>query len=201
MFTDRHGNPTDDSDRECTGTMQEFGPGDDYDPMYDDAPGGSFKCGRGYYGTPCCLDEDNKFVGPGCRHCCPVDHECKPTGFGIEKFEDPAMDAANREMAKRRPQALYTTAGAYARTYWKQHRDGRMMMDDKGFPVMGVYVEAPAYAIDNETRDMIWRAWTTWSERLWKCSERIWDRLCDTCETHGEAVEKYTRWANRATKK
>lgn len=193
MFTDRYGVPTDDSARDFTGTMEEFGPGDDYDPMDENAPGGTPRCGHGpFRDIPCCCDHDGKFVGPGCRECNPPDHECKPYGFGIERFEDPAMDRANRETKNRRPAALYTTAGAYARTYWTGKCDGR------GRPVTGVVIEEPACANDTEWRDMLWRAYSTWDGKLARRSERIWTRLCEECETHTDAKAKYERWAKRA---
>lgn len=42
--------------------------------------------------------------------------------------------------------------------------------------------------------------WTGFNFRLERVAERVWLRLCDTCETHPEAVEKYTAWAKKVTK-
>lgn len=201
MFFDRNGDPTDDANRDTSGTMRSFGAGDDYDPMYE-GPGDAPKCAREWNDwRVCCCDDAGKFVGPGCRECNPPDHENKPYGWGIERFEDPALEAANQEMRTRRPQALYTSAGAYARTYWGRHRDGRMMMDDNARPVMRVTIDEPAFALDTEMRDVIWRAWSKWDRKLWGRSERLWDRLCDTCETHTEAKAKYEKWAQKRTGK
>jgi hypothetical protein len=201
LFTDRHGNPTDDSDRWLAGHETTF----DYDPAPDcddDYDRGGPNCAREWNGwRGCCCDHEGKFVGPGCRACNPPDHEGKPYGWGIERSEDPALELANREMKKRRPAALYTTAGAFAKTYWKRERDGRIMLDEKNAPVIGVVVEEPACAIDTDTRDMIWRAWSKWDARLAKLSERVWGRLCDDCATHTEAVARYTKWAERKTGK
>jgi hypothetical protein len=44
------------------------------------------------------------------------------------------------------------------------------------------------------------RKWTGFNYRLLRCAGRVWDRLCDTCETHADAVERYTRWAKKVTK-
>lgn len=64
------------------GLSPEFADGySDYDPMYE-GPGDGPKCGG------CCLDHDGRFIGPGCRHCNPPDHEAKPYGFGIETFDN-----------------------------------------------------------------------------------------------------------------
>ena len=168
MFTDRYGNLTDDADRDCTGTMQEFGPNEGYDPMYDDGHRSEFKCGRGQFGDPCCLDDDGKFVGPGCRHCCPPDHEDKPEGYGIETFDAPEWDAAR----------------AHFRNVW-------------------CFVVGLPNAHPRDWQHLLrkWAVKDGWSERLQRCSDRVWDRLCETCETHHEACDKYERWANKIKRK
>lgn len=165
MFIDRDGNPTDDADRVTSGAMEEFAPGDDYDPMYAGYERGP-KCAN-RDGVPCCCDpHTGKFVGPGCRHCNPPDHEGKPYGFGIETFDSPEWAEARRHF-------------------------------------FGVWRFATGQF---DAHQMDWRhllkRWATdagWSERRLKCSDRVWDRLCDTCDTHTEAVEKYERWARKAT--
>lgn len=98
MFqTDRHGNLTDDADRWLTGHDRCFGTGDDipdYDGMeYDDYRSGP-KCGG------CCLDGDGYLIPghPGCRHCNPPDHEAKPYGFGIERWDCEAVMQLVREL-------------------------------------------------------------------------------------------------------
>ncbi len=167
MFLTIHGIPTDDADRDFTGTMEEFEPGDDYDPMYEGPGSGGYKCGRGDFGDiPCCCDDNGKFVGGGCRHCCPVDHECKPYGFGLEPHDSPAWEEARR----------------FFRAEWRFLTG----LND-------------AHPVDH--MDMI-RKWAVdggWNHRLYRASERKWERLCDECETHEEAVTKYTRWAKRVT--
>jgi hypothetical protein len=54
-------------------------------------PSGGPRCGGPVF-------EGGAQVGdcPGCRHCDPPDRECKPYGWGIESFEDPALAEANR---------------------------------------------------------------------------------------------------------
>lgn len=70
-----------DDDTRAFGPESCFGGPDDRDPMYDDAPDGLLKCDRG--NGPCCLDDEGKYVGPGCCHCCPPDAEAIHTGFEI----------------------------------------------------------------------------------------------------------------------
>ncbi len=55
-------------------------------------------CGRPRCGGP--VSQGTELVGgcPGCRYCDPPDHECKPYGWGIESFEDPALAEANRRV-------------------------------------------------------------------------------------------------------
>lgn len=166
MF-DRNGNLTDDADRMVYGCETfESDPTPDFDGMeYDDAHS-DFKCGRrGRFGdiVPCCCDDEGKFVGPGCRHCNPVDHECKPYQFGIETFDD-----------------CYAEARQWARQLWgalRVHTDA----------------ERRALFIQFATAD-------GYSARRDRHSDIVWDRLCDECETHTEAVAKYERWAKRAMK-
>ena len=167
MF-DASGNPTDDADR-MIGGCDTFAPGDDYDPMYADAPGGgSYKCGRGpYRDTPCCCDDDGQFVGPGCRHCNPPDHEGKPYGFGIERFDSPEWQEARRHFNRVRSLVFGLPATAH--------------------PVMDYGHWLAAWAVK-----------AGWSERRQRHSDIVWDRLCEECETHTEAVEKYEAWAKRA---
>lgn len=55
-----------DDDTRAFGPESCFGGPDDRDPMYDDAPDGLLKCDRG--NGPCCLDDEGKYVGPGCCH-------------------------------------------------------------------------------------------------------------------------------------
>lgn len=42
--------------------------------------------------------------------------------------------------------------------------------------------------------------WTGFDFRRERAGERVWRQLCGTCETHPEAVEKYTAWAKKVTK-
>lgn len=173
MFTDCHGSLTDDADRDVTGTMDTFDsdPTPDFDGMEYADLHSDYKCARrGEFGDmiPCCCDEGGKFVGPGCRHCCPVDHECKPYGFGLETFDAPA----------------WAEARAHFRSVWRF--------------VTGQF---DAHPMDWMHLIRKWAIADGWNERLWKCSERKWDRLCDECETHAEAVAKYTAWAKKMTGK
>ncbi len=198
-FTDRDGVLTDDSDRWLSGHETTF----EYDPVpdFDDGPSSEFRCGRGPLGIPCCRDDDGAVVSDGCRHCNPPDYEGKPYGWGLERFEDPALERANCEVKAMRPVALYTTAGAYAREEWTGRivevvaADGRRTYRRE----MRVVVGTPAYRDTMDTRDMLWRAYSTWDAKLADRAERLWVRLCENCATHPEAVAKYTKWAERAT--
>ena len=42
------------------------------------------------------------------------------------------------------------------------------------------------------------RLWTGFSYRRLRHSDRVWDQLCDDCETHEEAKAKYETWAKRS---
>lgn len=90
--------PTDDADRANYTGCEPFGPGDDYDPMYE-GPGGAPKCAResnDWRGCSC-DHEGRRIPGHhGCRHCNPPDHENKPCGWGVETFDSPAWADARR---------------------------------------------------------------------------------------------------------
>lgn len=116
-------------------------------------------------------------------------HDDKPYGWGIETFEDPALVEANRAMWSRmaqRCQNVYTSAGNYLETW-------------------GMYAGRPKSvyptADDIEYRNMLLRAWTKRCPKLQRCSDRVWAALCDRCETHAEAVAKYSKWAAKVAKK
>lgn len=147
-----------------------------------DAWHGAPKCGGPVY-------EGREQVGgcPGCRHCDPPDHECKPYGWGIERFEDPALARANEAMwaeIDRRGGCKYTSAVCGIETWglfagrWSGPR--------------------PTDA-DVAFRDLCWRVWTSHNPSLERAARRKWDRLCDCCQTHRQAVERYSRWAERVT--
>lgn len=44
-------------------------------------------------------------------------------------------------------------------------------------------------------------AWTGFNARLERVSDRVWDKLCDECETHPEAVRRYEAWAEKVAAK
>lgn len=172
MF-DRDGNLTDDADRMVggCGTFDDC-PVGDRDPMCDDAPGSW----RPRCGGPCY--EDGQNVGcQGCRHCSPPDHEDKPSGFGIERWEDPAWEEAGRIVGERTNMVF----GAYSlrRTYLDHF--GRLAW------VGAIYWR--------EERVRVWAMLTNWSARRHRHSRIVWDRLCDECETHAEARSQYGKWA------
>jgi hypothetical protein len=152
--------PTDDADRVDYTGCEPFAPGDDYDPMYE-GYGDEPKCGGCFRGN-----------GIGCRHCSPPDYEAKAYGFGIESFEDPALEEAN----------------AYANACYR--------MSGSMYRAMGSYWET--LDARREVRDARWQANTRHSSRRLRHSEIIWVRLCENCETHGEAVRAYKKWAKRA---
>lgn len=184
MQTDRHGNLTDDADRWLTGheSTLDYDPVPDHDGLeYDDLHRGP-KCGGRVF------TEDGEYVGcPGCKHCDPVDPENKPYGFGIEKFEDAALARANevcRAAVASRVTNCYTSA--WVETWG--------MFAGRGLHhKVGATTDA-----DRALRDVCWRFWTKWSARRWTHSERVWGRLCDECQTHTEAVARYSAWARRA---
>lgn len=175
---------TDDADSASYTGCEPFGPSDDYDPMYEgygDAP----KCGGSR------VNEWNEREGcQGCRHCDPPDHENKPYGWGIERCEDPALEAANKATHAK---YSYDTRGMYTSAWTVLE------------PWHGSNVRVLWYGNFTEERrefrDFLWRVWSKWDAKLSKCSDRIWDRLCDTCETHAEAKAKYTAWAEKRTGK
>lgn len=136
---------TDDADRMPYG-CDEFGPNDDYDPMYSD---------------------DGIGAGP--------DHEAKPYGWGIESFEDPALQEANEYVHSRVRLAysMYRTPSD-----WYETQDARMA-----------------------DRNARWKANSRHDKSLERRSDRLWSYLCGECETHAEAVEKYSVWADKVTKK
>jgi hypothetical protein len=138
---------TDDADRMPYGCDTfDADPYSDYDPMYSD---------------------DGIGDGP--------DHECKPYGWGIESFEDPALTEANVYAG-----GLVRLAGSMYRSPggWSETMDARMA-----------------------DRNARWAANSKHNTRLERASDRAWDRICDESATHAEAVAKYTRWADRVTRK
>ena len=151
---------TDDADRMPFGCDSfDTCPVGDRDIMSDehDFACGSPKCAN-RDGIPCCCDYEGRFVGPGCRHCNPVDFEAKPYGWQIERFESRLVDRLRRE--------LFATAVVTGLTF-DQIRTAAV-------------------------------AWSGFSRRREKHSDIVWERLCCECQTHTEAVEKYTAWARRA---
>lgn len=68
--------------------------GDDMDQMDLDSPYGCARCTCGRQANRYDRDFDSHAFA-GCRGCDPVMHDCKPHGFGIERFEDPALLEAN----------------------------------------------------------------------------------------------------------
>lgn len=111
----------------------------------------------------------------GCRHCDPVDHEAKPYGWDIERFEDAALTEAN-----------IATSGAWIGGPYRSLAGVSYTLN--GHTWCGSH-------FNRELRDAIWDRLSTWSESMWQKSERVWDRICDRSQTHGEAVERYTTWA------
>ena len=159
MF-DRNANLTDDADRMVYG-CDTFDGYNDHDPMYDDGPSSTYRCGRGpYRDIPCCVDDDGKFVGPGCKHCNPVDHEAQPRKWGFCRYENDAACYLRRSVS--------TSA------------------------LLGLCRE-----IDYTTAC----EWLGFDFRVERASERVWEKCCNECETHTEAVARYTRWANKVSKK
>ena len=150
---------------------EESGP-DECIAREEDARGGNRRCTCGRHdayhdgrdGDP---REFNYEDIPGCRGCDPVDHECKPYGWGIEHFEDPALQVANEDVNAR----------------W----------------FGGPYQQLDYWPAKKPLRDAIWARLSRHNAKREAQSERLWERLCDECQTHGEAVKKYTAWAEKAT--
>lgn len=142
----------------------------DRDIMNDEWDGDRPKCGG--YGT--C---------EGCRRCCPPDHESKPYGWGIERFEDPVLARANAEAIAERDRLTPKYTSAWVETwgmragYWPHH-------------------SLPTF--DREFRDLLWKHYSRQSLRRLRHSDIVWNRLCDECGTHPEAVKRYSRWAAHA---
>lgn len=122
----------------------------DRDPMYDDAPSGGPKCGG------CGLDDEGRWVGPGCRHCCPVDHECKPYGFGIERWEHDGYLRLRRELA----------GSIIAPMSWEQA--GRCALKWSGFSVRRERhsdIVWDRICDESETHDEAVERYTAWARR------------------------------------
>lgn len=139
----------------------------DYDCLH-----GSPKCGGPLRETPWGWEGGC----PGCRRCDPVDHECKPYGFGFERFEDPALTEANRAINNRQD----AVCGAYS-LHW--HGKGG------------------CWKMFRPERDRLWEALTTQNRKLTVASDRKWFVICDRAETHGEAVRLYREWAEQTVTK
>jgi hypothetical protein len=129
-----------------------------------------------------CVNDFGELACPGCRRCCPPDPECRPHGFGVESFEDPALAEAGRVVRER---MVMFCDGPYALRATYRDCFGR----DVGLSAWPALVPE---------RDRLRRLISTHNDRLARAAARLWDRLCDECETHPEAVEKYTAWAKRA---
>lgn len=116
-------------------------------------------------------------------------YDDKPYGWGFDQHEDPALAEANRAMwdrIRQRNLNTYTSAGSYLETW-------------------GMFAGKPtspcATVADIEFRDFCYRVWTKRNARLEACSGRVWSGLCDRCDTHAEAVAKYTAWADKVKAK
>ncbi len=166
------------------GTVGDFdfdGPADSGaapDPMYDsDDYYGHGRCTCGYQAAMADRQFDDDIRAEyfaGCSGCDPIMADCKPHGFGIENFEDPALTAANLYVQGR----MDAVFGAYSLSF---HGNGKTWNSFK------------------PERDRFWVAISTHNEALELRSEKVWDALCNCCQTHREAVKRYTRWAKRAT--
>lgn len=113
---------------------------------------------------------------PGCPGCDPIMSDSKPYGFGIDSFEDPALQEAN----------------AYAA--------GKVLLACSMYQPL-ITDWSPNYVVlsaaRREIRNQRWAANSRHDKALEKRSDRFWERLCDECKTHHEAVEKYTAWAKK----
>lgn len=47
-------------------------------------------------------------------------------------------------------------------------------------------------------REKRWAETTKLNPKIERAARRKWDRLCDKCQTHGEAIKAYKAWAERA---
>ena len=94
-------------------------PAPDFEGLeYDDYRTGP-KC-QDADGRPCCLDRDGRYVGPGCRHCCPPDAEAIDSGF--ERWDRPDFYRVTREQLMLAamgyaldPRGIHNPAGAILR--------------------------------------------------------------------------------------
>ena len=157
-----HGEPTDD-----LGLSPEFLCDEDI-ARDDDNYGRERRCTCGYLAALADADTFDHHDRPdrdgfaGCRGCDPVDWECQPYGFGIQRWEDRPLMAAQhacRTLNACRP---------------------------------GLLSDATYAAILEAAR-------TIYSARRERHARRVWERLCDDCETHRQAVKRYAEWAARAT--
>lgn len=138
------------------------------DSRYDDFDFGGPADGGCYVDA---FDDRDGPYGPGSD---PVMHDCRPYGWGIESFEDPALLAANETMNAR------WFGGPYRCLSWS---------------------EMIAYGAWHQERNRLWQQASTRDARIQSEAERRWDRFCGTSKTHTEACLRYSRWANRRTGK
>jgi hypothetical protein len=126
-------------------------------------------------GYPDLMHDDNDYYGPGRD---PIQWDCKPYGFGIDRFEDPALQEANEYAAGK----VLLAFSMYQPVVDPCGKDYGLVS-----------------AARMEIRNQRWAANSRHDKALERQSDQEWDRLCDECQTHREAVERYTRWAKQVT--
>lgn len=143
--------------------------GDDCDPYYLDDHYGRRPCN-----CPRPETAEDAATHPGCRKCNPPEFDNCPYGWGIERFEDPALDIAREDANSRWLGGPYRSYNCY------------------NYP-------EDCYRRRKEMRDEFWAYRSTHNAKLAAKAKKVWDGLCDKCETHHEAVERYSKWAEKTT--
>jgi hypothetical protein len=172
------------SDLDDLGLSPEF-LADDSDARAEDEFNGPYGGGRCTCGFAAAMREAEEYdhrdypeadLFPGCQGCDPVMHDSKPYGWGVERFEDPALAEANGYAG-----GLVILAGSMYRSP-PQLADGDYRTSDTR----------------REIRDQRWAANSTQSKRRLRHSDIVWGRICDEADGHSDAVRRYKVWANRA---
>jgi hypothetical protein len=77
----------------------------------------------------------------------------------------------------------------------------RLLWELRSHALLGLVYDAAGHDFFGPSNFARALAWVGFDSRRERCSDRVWDKLCCECETHREAVAKYTAWADKVTKK
>lgn len=130
-------------------------------------------------------DADDYYGRGPCK--CPI-YDCEANidpGRGCRKCNPPMFDCKpGIEGIDKYKDPAFSAAGQWTFNVW----------------IGGPYRQYEARAVRMAMREKKWSETTTLNPRIERASRRKWDRLCDECETHDDAIEAYEAWAARALK-